>query len=42
LDLPDNETVVCGMALGYADSSKVENTLITDRMPLEEFVKFVG
>ncbi|OFA04613.1 nitroreductase [Duganella sp. HH101] len=41
LDLPERETVVCGMALGYADPSKIENTLITDRMPVEEFVKFV-
>ena len=41
LNLPERETVVCGMALGYADPSKIENTLITDRMPVEEFVKFV-
>jgi nitroreductase len=41
LDLPENETVVCGMALGYADTTKIENSLITERMPLEEFVKFV-
>jgi nitroreductase len=42
LGLPDNEMVVCGMALGVADPTKVENTLITERMRLEEFVKFVG
>ncbi|MFA9216970.1 MAG: nitroreductase [Sphingomonadaceae bacterium] len=41
LNLPDNETVVCGMALGYADLSKVENTLVTERMPVKEFVTFV-
>ena len=41
LDLPENETVVCGMALGYADTTKIENSLITERMPVEEFVKFV-
>ncbi len=41
LELPDNETVVCGMSLGHADMSKVENTLVTERMPVEEFVKFV-
>jgi nitroreductase len=41
LGLPDNETVVCGMALGVADMSKIENSLITERMQLEEFVKFV-
>jgi nitroreductase len=42
LELPDNETVVCGMALGVADLSKIENTLVTERVPVEEFVKFVG
>ena len=41
LQLPDNETVVCGMALGVADLSKIENSLITERMALTEFVKFV-
>jgi nitroreductase len=41
LDLPDNETVVCGMALGYADLGKIENTLVTERVPVAEFVKFV-
>ncbi|WP_256079231.1 nitroreductase [Massilia sp. YIM B04103] len=40
LRLPDNETVVCGMALGYADPSKIENTLVTERVPVAEFVKF--
>ncbi|MYM68591.1 nitroreductase [Pseudoduganella sp. FT55W] len=41
LGLPENETVVCGMALGVADMSKIENSLITERMTVEEFVKFV-
>ena len=41
LGLPKNETVVCGMALGVADLTKIENSLITERMALEEFVKFV-
>ncbi|SEO16754.1 Nitroreductase [Duganella sp. CF517] len=41
LNIPDNETVVCGMSLGYADMTKIENSLITERMPVEEFVKFV-
>jgi nitroreductase len=41
LQLPANEMVVCGMALGYADMSKVENSLITERMALDEFVKFI-
>lgn len=41
LALPDQETVVCGMALGVADLSRIENTLVTERMALTEFVKFV-
>jgi len=31
LNLSDQEMVVCGMALGYADPGKVENTLVTER-----------
>jgi nitroreductase len=41
LQLPANEMLVCGMALGYADMSKVENSLTTERMALDEFVKFI-
>jgi len=41
LKLPDNEMVVCGMSLGYADPARVENTLITEREPAAHFVKFV-
>jgi nitroreductase len=41
LNLPESEMVVCGMALGYADHSKVENSLLTQRAQLPEFVKFV-
>jgi nitroreductase len=41
LSLPANETVVCGMALGYADRAKIENSLITERAPVAEFVRFL-
>lgn len=41
LGIPDEEVVVCGMALGYEDTSKPENRLRTERVPLEEFVTFV-
>ncbi|MYM83071.1 nitroreductase [Duganella sp. FT50W] len=41
LALPEGETVVCGMALGVADLSKIENSLSTERMAPQEFVKFV-
>jgi nitroreductase len=38
LNIPGNEIIVCGMALGYADPEAVENTLQTEREPLEVFV----
>lgn len=41
LQLPANETVVCGMALGWADPAKIENTLVTEREPLASFVRFM-
>ena len=41
LQLPANEIVVCGMALGFADHGKIENSLITEREPLPGFVKFM-
>jgi len=31
LNLSDQEMVVCGMSLGYADTDKIENTLKTER-----------
>jgi hypothetical protein len=34
--------VVCGMSLGYADPSKVENKLRTEREPVEAFATFHG
>ncbi len=41
LGLPENEMVVCGMSLGYADNSKIENSLTTEREPVPGFVKFL-
>jgi nitroreductase len=41
LDLSAEEMVVCGMALGYADPAKIENSLISEREPLASFVKFM-
>jgi nitroreductase len=40
LGIPDEEVVVCGMALGYEDVTKPENDLRTERAPLNEWVKF--
>ena len=41
LQLPENEMVVCGMSLGYADPDKIENTLVTEREPVANFVRFM-
>ncbi|MBQ5947293.1 nitroreductase [Massilia sp. ST3] len=41
LSLPDNEMVVCGMALGWADMAKVENSLVTEREPVGGFTTFM-
>jgi nitroreductase len=40
LSIPDEEIVICGMALGYEDTSKPENNLRTDRAPLDEWATF--
>lgn len=42
LEIPSEEQLVCGMSLGYEDPSRVENTLISERASIEDFVKFVG
>lgn len=41
LDLPSSQKVICAMALGYADPSKIENTLETDREPVAKFAHFL-
>lgn len=41
LDLPASQKITCGMALGYADPSKIENTLETVREPLANFAHFL-
>jgi nitroreductase len=41
LQLPPNEMVVCGMSLGVADPQAVENTLVTEREPVEQFTRFL-
>lgn len=41
LNLPANEQLVCGMALGYADIGKIENSLLTEREPVQGFTQFL-
>ena len=40
LGLPENETVVCAMALGFADPGKIENALVTERASVADFARF--
>ncbi|MGH6872632.1 MAG: nitroreductase [Rhizomicrobium sp.] len=40
LDVPQNEMIFCGMALGRADTSHPVNALQTERAPLEEYAVF--
>ena len=41
LQLPDGQMVVCGMSLGFADPQAIENTLVTEREPVEQFARFL-
>jgi nitroreductase len=37
LKMPDDQIVLCGLALGYAEPDAVPNNLITERAPLADF-----
>ena len=41
LQLPASEMVVCGMSMGVADAQAIENTLVTEREPVEQFARFL-
>jgi nitroreductase len=41
LNIPDNEYVVCGMSLGYADETAPVNTLVSEREPVSNFTHFL-
>ncbi|MFZ2629351.1 MAG: nitroreductase [Rugosibacter sp.] len=40
IGLDPDHTLICGMAVGYADHDALVNTLVTERAALEEFVRF--
>ena len=42
LGIPDNEIIICGMALGYADPDAVVNRLTTERASPAQFASFEG
>jgi nitroreductase len=41
LQMPDHEMVVCGMSLGWADPDAPVNRLVTERVPVAEFARFL-
>ena len=42
LPIPDDEIVVCGMAMGYRDPDAPENIWRTDREPVSSFTRWLG
>ncbi len=38
---PENEMLFCGMAIGHADPDAPVNTLVSDRLPLDEWATWV-
>jgi nitroreductase len=40
LNFPANQQLVCGMSLGYADNSKIENSLVTERESVTSILTF--
>lgn len=41
LQLGEEQMLVCGMSLGFADPAAVENGLVTERAPVAEFARFI-
>jgi len=42
LDIPGEQMLFCGLALGYADREAEINSLETEREPVESFARFLG
>ena len=40
LGLAPEQKILCGMSLGYADTSAIENTLLSERAPVGEWTTF--
>jgi nitroreductase len=40
LAIPEQQMLVCGMSLGYADPSRIENSLVTEREAVGSFTTF--
>lgn len=41
LPLTDEEQIVCGMSLGFADPEPIENTLVTERADVNDYTTFM-
>jgi nitroreductase len=41
LAIPDDEIVICGLAVGYADAAEVPNNLVTERAAVSDFTIFI-
>lgn len=41
VDAPDDEMLFCAVALGHADPEAPVNSLVSERLPLDEFARFV-
>jgi len=42
LNVPEEDYIVCGISLGYADESHPVNTLVSEREPVASFATFHG
>ena len=42
LGIPEEEIVICGMAVGYGDMQAPENVWRTERDPVESFTRWIG
>ena len=42
LGIPREQVIICGLALGYADTDALVNRLTTERAPVGDFARFPG
>ena len=42
LNVPDDQYIICGISLGYADDGAAVNTLVSEREPVTSFATFHG
>jgi hypothetical protein len=40
--IPEDEYIICGISVGYADETAPVNALVSEREPLETFATFHG